>query len=185
MTYDPGFDTFDPEPPEAPRDFTSRVVNAALLNRRTFRDIQEDPTGTAQVYVLVAAAAVAAGIGSIDDPTLAIQNAFLTVAGWLIYSHVAWFMRSYIFDSIHAEASRPNMMRVVGIAYGAGLFRALGIVPGIGELIFALATIWIVVAIAVGLKSTLAFKDYGPVVGIIAIGVLLNFTLSAFVFAFG
>lgn len=183
MSYEPEFNSFEPEPPDGPRDFTSRVVNAALLNRRTFRDIQEDPAGTAQVYALVGAAAVAAAIGTLDNPTLAIQNAFLTVAGWLIYSHVAWFLRGYIFDSIHAEVSRPNMMRVIGIAYGPGLLRAFGIVPGVGEIIFAVATIWIVVTIAVGLRSTLAFSDYGPVAGIIAIGILLNFTLSAIVFA--
>ncbi len=185
MNYEPEFDRYEPDPPDGPRDFASRVVNAALLNRRTFQDIQEDPAGTAQVYVLVGAAAVAAAIGTMDHPTLAIQNAFLTVAGWLIYSHVAWFMRSYIFDTVHAEVSRPNMMRVVGIAYGAGLFRAFGIVPGVGDLVFALATIWIVVTIAVGLRSTLAFENYGPVAGIIAIGILLNFTLSALVFAVG
>ncbi|MDP6822412.1 MAG: hypothetical protein QF554_03890 [Dehalococcoidia bacterium] len=185
MNHEPGGGTFEPEPPDGPGDLASRVVNAALLNRRTFRGIQEDPTGTAQVYILVGAAAIAAGIGTLGDLSLVVQNVLLTVAGWLIYAHVAWFMRSYIFDTIHAEASRPNMLRVVGIAYGPGLLRAFGFFPGVGEFVFVAATIWIVVGIAVGLRSTLAFENYGPVAGIIAIGVLLNFTLSSIVFAFG
>ena len=184
MNDNSGSNYFGPEPPDRPRDFASRVVNAALLNRKTFQDIQGDKAGTFQVYALVAAAAIASAIGTLDDLSLAFQNVFLTIAGWLIYSHVAWFMRSYIFDSVRAEASRPNMMRVVGIAYGAGLLRAFGVVPVVGELVFALATIWIIVGISVGLKSSLAFENYGPVMGIIGIGIILNFTLSSLVFAF-
>ncbi len=184
MNYDPGGGYFEPESPDAPRDFISRVVNAALLNPRTFRDISEDSSGTLQVYGLVGAAAIASAIGSINDPGLAIGNGIQTVAGWLIYAHVAWFLRSYLFDSIRADASRENMLRIVGIAYGPGLLRALGILPGIGDVIWLAATIWLVVAIGIGLKSTLGFENYWPVVGIIVIGAILNITLSTIVSAF-
>ena len=178
MNYDPEGTVFNPEPPNAPRDILSRVVNAALLNRQTFRDIGDDVGANAQVYGLVGAAAVASAIGSIDDLRVAIGNAILTVAGWLVYSHVAWFLRSYIFDSIYAEAGRENMLRVVGIAYGPALLRAFGIIPGIGGVIWALATIWILVAVVFGLKSTLHFENYWPAVRILVVGIMLNIFLS-------
>lgn len=182
MSFDSERSVFEPEPPEAPRDMVSRAINAALLDRRTFRDIKEDPAGTMQVYGLVAAAAAASFIGSVDNPGAAVSNAVLTVAGWLIYAHIAWFMRSYVFDTIHAEAARPDMLRVVGIAYGPSLFRISGIIPGIGGLIWAVTTIWLLVAIVFGLKSTLAFENYWPAVGIIVLGAFLNAALSAIVF---
>ena len=49
MNYDPEANIFDPEPPEAPRDLASRAVNAALLDRATFREINEDTGANAQV----------------------------------------------------------------------------------------------------------------------------------------
>ena len=175
--------TFEPEPPSAPRDISSRVVNAALLDRQTFRDVKTDPAATGQVYVLVAVAAIASAIGTIDDPGDVVSNAFLVVGGWFIYSHVAWFMRSYLFDTVHAEAARPDLLRVVGIAYGPALLRVFGIVPQIGGVIWLLSTIWLLVAIVVGLKTTLAFENYWPAVGIVVVGMILNGLLATVVFA--
>jgi len=182
MTYDPEGAVFNPEPPAAPRDLLSRAVNAALLNRETFRDVSDDVGGNVQVYGLVGAAAVASAIGSINDPGIAITNAILVVAGWLIYAHVASFMRGVLFDSIRADASREGMMRVVGIAYGPTLLRAFAIIPVIGGVIWLLSTIWFLVVVAVGLKTTLAFDNYWPAVGIIVLGALVNGTVSYIVF---
>ena len=134
--------------------------------------------------MLVIAAAIASAIGSIDDPGTAIANGVLVVTGWLVYAHVAWFLRSFIFDSIRAEADRDEMLRVVGIAYGPALLRAFGIIPFVGGVIWAIATIWLLVAVAVGLKSTLAFENYWPAVGIIVVGIILNLVLSLIVRAF-
>ena len=170
MTYDPEEAVFNPEPPEAPRDLLSRAVNVALLNRATFRDVSDDVGGNVQVYGLVGAAAVASAIGSINDPGIAITNAILVVAGWLIYAHVASFMRE-------------GMMRVVGIAYGPTLLRAFAIIPVIGGVIWLLSTIWFLVVVAVGLKTTLAFDNYWPAVGIIVLGAMVNGTVSYIVFS--
>ncbi|HIF11433.1 MAG TPA: hypothetical protein EYQ82_00060, partial [Dehalococcoidia bacterium] len=142
MNYDPEETVFNPVPMAAPKDLLSRALNAALLNRATFRDVSDDAGANVQVYALVGAAAVASAIGSIDDPGLAVANAILVVAGWLIYAHVASFMRGVLFDSIHAEASREGMIRVVGIAYGPTLLRAFAIIPVIGGVIWLLSTIW-------------------------------------------
>jgi hypothetical protein len=183
MTYDPEEAVFNPEPPEAPRDLLSRAVNVALLNRATFRDVSDDVGGNVQVYGLVGAAAVASAIGSINDPGIAITNAILVVAGWLIYAHVASFMRGVLFDSIRADVSREGMMRVVGIAYGPTLLRAFAIIPVIGGVIWLLSTIWFLVVVAVGLKTTLAFDNYWPAVGIIVLGAMVNGTVSYIVFS--
>jgi hypothetical protein len=182
MTYDPEYSAFEPEPPEPQRDLISRVVNAALLNRQTFLDIRDDPTAMFQVYGLVVAASIASAIGAIDSPGAAVANAVLTFAGWLITVHVAWFLRSFIFDSIHAEASRPELMRVIGIAYGPALLRAFGIIPGIGGVVWAAATIWMLVVIVVGMKATLGFENYWPPIGILVVGALLNALVSMIVF---
>ena len=175
---------FEPEPPPAPRDLSSRLFNAALLNGRTFRDLNEDERANGQVYALVGAAAIASAIGSMDDPAIAVSNAFLVVAGWIIYAHTAAFLRGVLFDSIHAEATRPGMLRVVGIAYGPALFRVFGIIPDFGDAIWLLSTIWLLVAIAVGLKTTLGFGNYWPPAGILVIGMILNGLLSGLIFAF-
>ena len=182
MNYDPEGAVFDPGPPEAPRDIVSRAINAALFNRRTFHEIQEDPGTTSQVRWLVVVAAIAAVIGSIKDPSEAIINGVLVVTGWLIYAHVAWFLRSFLFDSIHSEASRPEMLRVVGIAYGPSLLRVFGIIPVVGGIIWAVVTIWMLVAIVFGLKTTLAYENYWPPVGIIVLGAVVNSILSLIVF---
>ena len=182
MIYDSESGEFEPEPPEPQRDLTSRVVNAALLNHRTFLDIKGDPTAMFQVYGLVVAASLASAIGAIDNPGVAVVNALLTFVGWLVTVHVAWFLRSFIFDSIHVEASRPEMMRVIGIAYGPALLRVFGIIPGIGGFIWAAATIWMLVAIVVGMKATLGFTNYWPPIGILVVGALLNAVISMIMF---
>jgi len=182
MNYDPDETIFNPEPPEVPRDLLSRAVNAAMLNRVTFQDVSDDVSANKMIYGLVGAAAVASAIGAIDDPGVAISNAILVVAGWLIYAHVASFMRGVLFDSIHADASREGMIRVVGIAYGPTLLRAFTIIPVIGEVIMLLSTIWFLVVVAVGLKTTLAFDNYWPAVGIIVVGALVNGVVSLIVY---
>lgn len=175
--------TFEPHPAPAPRNFYRQVVGAALLNGGTFRDVHSDSTATVKVYGLVAAAAIASVIGSIDDPRRAAGIVLLLVSSWLIYAHVAWFMRSYLYDSIHAEAARSEMLRVVGIAYGPALIFALGGIPGIGEVARVAPVIWMAVAIVVGFKSALAFGSYFPALGIFALSTLLIWILSGVIFA--
>jgi hypothetical protein len=66
-----------------------------------------------------------------------------------------------------------QLMRTIGFAATPGLLRVFGFIPGVTIPAFVLATIWMLVAMIVGVRQALDFTSTGRAVAVCVIGWVL------------
>ena len=78
--------------------FTRRVIGAAVLDRRTYEDIEADNRSTGQAVVIVVLASVAGGIGLLGLGAQTAQSLVAGIVGSLI-GWIAWAALTYLIGT--------------------------------------------------------------------------------------
>ena len=154
-------------------NFTERLLRAAKLDATLYEEVETDPGALRQATVAVVLSSVAAAIGSSAHQ--------LSVGGWIagvIVSLLAWFVWAYltyligtkIFPEPTTQADWGQLLRTTGFSSAPGLIRVLGILPGLAGVVFALAAIWMLVAMVVAVRQALDYKSTLRAVAVCVIG---------------
>lgn len=143
-----------------------RIIGFARLNERVIKDVERDTTATGQAMIVVVLAAIAGAIGSIGAPAEQDQNllaamlfgAIAAVAGWIVFSVIAYFVGSSLFATAQTSATIGQVLRVVGFAQGPKIIGILGFIPLLGWIASLVAWIWFVVVAIVALRNAFEFS---------------------------
>lgn len=143
-----------------------RIIGFARLNERVIKDVERDTTATGQAMIVVVLAAIAGAIGSIGAPAEQDQNllaamlfgAIAAVAGWIVFSVIAYFVGSSLFATPQTSATIGQVLRVVGFAQGPKIIGILGFIPLLGWIASLVAWIWFVVVAIVALRNAFEFS---------------------------
>ena len=149
-----------------------RALRAALLNRTAYDDLTDHPEGTLHAVLVVAAAAIAFGLGMRDQPIegfekaegllayLGVQNVVMLVAinsiavGWVLWTAVVYVIGTRL---LRGEATFRTLFRGLGLAYAPGVLLALLGVPVVGTPIEFASRMWILVAGTVAVRHVQGF----------------------------
>ena len=66
--------------------------------------------------------------------------------------------------------SEGELARTLGFASTPGLLRVLGVVPVLGELVFLVTGVWMLVATVVAVRQALDYKSLPRAIGVCVIG---------------
>ena len=83
--------------------------------------------------------------------------------------------------STHADWGQ--LARTLGFAQSPGIFRVLGFVPVIGNIIFAVASIWMLVAMVVAVRQALDYTSTRRAIAVVLIGFIPYLLLISIAFA--
>jgi hypothetical protein len=151
--------------------FVERVVGAARLDAKVYEEIEADTTAMGQAMAVVAASALAAGVGSIaNGATGAIAAVVGGIVGWFLWAVVTWLIGTKLLPEAGTSADLGQMLRTIGFSAAPGLLNVLGIVPVIGLLLWLLAAIWQLVAMVVAVRQALDYTSTGRAVLVCLIG---------------
>lgn len=163
--------------------FARRVIGAAVLDRRTYEDIEADTRSTGQAVVIVVLASVAGGIGLLG---LGAQTAQSLVAGivgslvgWIAWAALTYLIGTHLLPEPQTRADIGELLRTIAFAAAPGLFRLFGVVPFLGLTIYAIASIWMLVAMIVAVRQALDFKSTSRAVGVCVMGWALSLIIAA------
>ena len=84
--------------------------------------------------------------------------------------------------STHADWGQ--LARTLGFAQSPGIFKVLGLVPVIGNIIFAVASIWMLVAMVVAVRQALDYTSTWRAIAVVLIGFIPYVLLMSIAFAF-
>ena len=124
--------------------FAERVMGAALLDVRTFEEVEADPAALRQAMGVVVLSSIATGIGAAGHegaPGL-VGGLVAGLLGWAIWAWLTYFIGTRILPSPQTHADWGQLARTTGFAATPGILRAAGIVPGLTTLVFAVANLW-------------------------------------------
>ncbi|RMG93190.1 MAG: hypothetical protein D6706_15800 [Chloroflexi bacterium] len=128
----------------------NRIIGVFKLDVNTFEEIEHDQNATGQAALIVLVIGLLSGIGQgiVGDSFVSglIVGLLSTLAGWVIWSAVTYFVGTSLFKG---QADMGEMLRVIGFAYSPQI---LGIIPCLGQVIGA---IWTLVAGFVAVRQGL------------------------------
>jgi len=151
--------------------FVERVVGAARLDAKIYEEVEADPTAMGQAMAVVAASALAAGVGSIaNGATGAVAAVVGGIVGWFLWAVVTWLVGTKLLPEPGTSADLGQMLRTIGFSAAPGLLNVLGIIPLVGLVVWLVAAVWQLVAMVVAVRQALDYRSTGRAVLVCFIG---------------
>jgi len=164
--------------------FTQRMIRAAKLDVNLYEEVEADKTAMKQAMGVVILSSVAAGIGSI---TMGIGSLIFTTVlallGWFIWAYITFFIGTKMLAEPQTKSSYGELLRTIGFSSSPGLIRVLGIIPGLGKIVFIIAGAWMLVAMVIAVRQALDYQSTGRAIGVCVVGWLFQALILAILIA--
>lgn len=137
------------------RSMIDRMKGAAVLDVRTYEEVEADTTATGQaagVVLLVAAAQAIGAVGSGGRGIIA--GAVAAIVGWLIWAGITYLIGDKLLGG---TATWGELLRTLGFAQTPGLLAVLGVIPLLGGLVLFGTAIWMLIAGIIAIRQALDF----------------------------
>jgi hypothetical protein len=176
------------------RLYLNRFVGAARLDVELYEEVAEDPRFLYQAWITVLIYAMLASWGTFGRAGAVGTNIFMvsSLIGWYIWAFFTYFLATKLFRETVAETERSDrkaVIRTMGFACAPGAVCILGIIPGLSIASLVVASIWMIAAATIAVKTALNFKStaraagsciIGWIIGAMVQGLLLVVLLSVF-----
>ena len=172
------------------RQYFNRFSRAAKLDAEFYREIAANPKMLNQAWITVLLYCMLSSWGSFGRIGAVGSHIAMitTLIGWYIWAFFTYFVATRFLLGTPAEikrGDRKTVFRVMGFATAPGVIRLLGIIPGLGIVVFVVASIWMIVASTLAVKQALDIENTARAAGACIIGWIisalvqgtLNFTL--------
>jgi len=167
--------------------FKDRILRAAKLDAALYEEVEADKSAMPQAMAVVVLSSVAAGIGSIGmgvgGPGGVLFGIIVSLGGWYLWAYLTFFIGTKILPEPQTESNPGELLRTIGFSSSPGFIRALGIIPGLGSLIFSIASIWMLVAMVIAVRQALDYKSTWRAVGVCAIGWVIQTVIFVVLFS--
>ncbi len=161
-------------------NFIQRMIRAARLDVALYEEVEADRSALGQALAVVALSSLAAGIGSIgrfgsvNHIVLVILGA---LGGWFVWAVLVYWIGARLLPEPQTRSDLGELLRTIGFATAPGLIRVLGVFPGVGGVVFAVAAIWMLVAVIIAVRQALDYTSTLRAIGVCAIGWLVQAVL--------
>jgi len=165
---------------------THRLVGAAALDVGTYEEIEADQAATSQAFVIVLASSLATGVGAVGlggRPTG--QILLMSVAallGWAAWALLILQIGSRLLPEASTRVDVTELLRTIGFATAPGLLRVFGVLPALTIPVFAITSVWMLVAMVVAVRQALDFTSTARALAVCLLGWLFA---GLIVIAFG
>lgn len=158
-----------------------RMFRAARLDVNLYEEVERDTAATNQALLVVVLVAVAGGIGSLTTQGIGglLFGIVVSVIVWAVWAFLTFWIGTTFLGG---TATWGELLRTLGFAYTPGVLNIFGIIPGLGQIISLVASIWILVAGIIAVRQALDFSTAKAVITVIigwVIMIVLTFVLTA------
>lgn len=152
--------------------FPQRIIRASLLDVDVYEEVEADRGATGQAAVVVLLSALGAGIGSLENAggMGVVWQAVAALVGWWIWAWVTYMIGTRLLPGPQTEADHGELLRTVGFSSAPGMLRLLAVFPPISGIVFLVTTLWMLVAMVVGVRQALDYESTGRAIAVCAIG---------------
>jgi len=165
--------------------FKGRIIRAAKLDVHLYEEVEADTGAMGQAMGVVVLSSIAAGVGSIAIGGLGgiLIGTITALIGWFVWAYLTYFIGTKFFPEPQTRADFGELLRTIGFSSSPGLIRVLGIIPGLGGLVFLAASIWMLVAMVIAVRQALDYKSTLRAVGVCVIGWIIQTLILVLLFS--
>ena len=165
--------------------FTDRMIRAAKFDVNLYEEVEADKDAMRQAMGVVVLSSLAAGVGSIGTLGLGgiLLGTLAALGGWYIWAWLTYFIGTRFLAEPQTEADLGQLLRTTGFSSSPGLIRVLGIIPGLGTVVFAVASIWMLVTMVIAVRQALDYTSTFRAVGVCVIGWIIQTVILLLLFS--
>lgn len=156
-----------------------RIVRAAKLDVNLYEEVEADKGAMGQAMGVVVLSSIAAGVGSIARGGLSgiLIGTVGALIGWYVWAYLTYFIGTKFLPEPQTKADHGELLRTIGFSSSPGLIRVLGIIPGLGGIVFFVASVWMLVAMIIAVRQALDYKSTFRAVGVCLIGWVIQIAI--------
>ena len=155
--------------------FTERMIRAAKLDVSLYEEVEADKPALGQATGVVVLSSLAAGIGSTSmGGGNLIWMTIGALVGWYIWAYLTYFIGAKLLPEAQTKADHGELLRTIGFSSSPGLIRILGIIPGLTNVVFSVAGIWMLIAMVIAVRQALDYESTLRAVGVCLIGWIIQ-----------
>ena len=161
--------------------FSQRMMGAAKLEVRIYKEVEVDTYATGQAMAVVVLSSIAQGIGALAQGGLRglALGAVTALIGWCVWATVVYLIGTKILPEPQTRSDIGELLRTTGFAASPGLLRVLGFVPGLGFLILVAVSVWMFMAMVIAVRQALDYDSFERTVGVCLIGWFVQVVIAA------
>ena len=165
--------------------FKNRIIRAAKLDVHLYEEVEADTGAMGQAMGIVVLSSIAAGVGSITRGGLGgiLIGTILALIGWYVWAYLTYFIGTRFLPEPQTKADHGELLRTIGFSSSPGLIRVLGIIPGLGGVVFIVASIWMLLAMVIAVRQALDYKSTLRAVGVCVIGWIIQSLILVILFS--
>ncbi|MBU4177541.1 MAG: YIP1 family protein [Desulfurivibrionaceae bacterium] len=165
--------------------FTNRLIRAAKLDIHLYEEVEADKGTMRQAMAVVVLSSLAAGIGSISNLGIAgiLLGTVGALGGWYVWAYLAYFIGTKFLPEPQTEADLGQLLRTTGFSSSPGLIRILGLIPGLGTVVFVVASVWMLVAMVIAVRQALDYTATWRAVTVCVIGWIIQTLILVLLFS--
>jgi hypothetical protein len=166
-------------------DFQDRMLRAAKLDVELYEEVEHDEGALGQATIVVVLSAVAAGIGTlgIGGLTGLVSGTLAALLGWYVWAFFTYYIGTRLLPEPDTQADHGQLLRTIGFASAPGLIRVVGIIPGLGTIVFSVSALWMLVATVIAVRQALDYTSTWRAIGVCAIGWVVQAFVLGLVYA--
>ena len=165
--------------------FAQRVFGAAALDRRIYEEVEADVRSNGQAVAVVVLASVSGGIGVLGLGAQTPQSLALGIVGsligWLAWAALTYLIGTHLLPEPQTRADVGELLRTIAFASAPGLLRVLAVIPVLGLTIYAIASVWMLLAMIVAVRQALDYRSTNRAVVVCVVGWALSLVLAAII----
>ena len=142
----------------------NRMLGAAMLQGRTFEDVEHDRSATLQAMGVVILVSIASGVGGLlaGDVDIVRGVVFGVIRGllsWAIWAAAALIVGTTILKTSETSADWGEVARGTGFAQTPGLLNVLVFIPILGEIVRVVTFFWQLAAMLMAIRESLDYNS--------------------------
>ena len=165
--------------------FKNRIIRAAMLDVNLYEEVEADKGSMGQAMGIVVLSSIAAGVGLIEKGGFSgiFTGAIASLFGWYVWAYLTYFIGTKFLPEPQTEADHGELLRTIGFSSSPGLIRVLGIIPGLGSVVYSAAAIWMLVAMVIAVRQALDYNSTLRAVGVCVIGWVIQILILMLLFS--
>ena len=168
--------------------FIDRMLRAAKLDVQLYEEVEADKNAMPQAMGVVMLSSIAAGLGGMgmgaSGPGVILIGIIASIGGWYVWAFLTYFIGTKFLPEPQTRADLGELLRTIGFSSSPGLIRILGIIPGLGAILFSAAAIWMLIAMVIAVRQALDYKSTWRAAGVCLIGWLIQGLIIVLLFSF-
>lgn len=162
-----------------------RMIGAAKLDIAIYEEVEADTSATRQAMVVVVLVALATGIGTLGSggPVGLVVGIVAGLGLWALWAWITYFVGTTLLKTAETKANWGQLARTLAFAQSPGVLKVFGFIPVLGPLVFAIASIWQLVAMVIAIRQALDYTSTWRAVGVAVIGFIPYAIVSGLVYA--